>query len=312
MIVALAGGFGGAKLAQGLYRALPPGQLTVIVNTADDLTLYGLRICPDLDTVMYTLAGLANARTGWGVKGDSFRALGMLGRYGEPTWFHLGDRDLGTHLLRSKLLAEGLTLTEATQELCRRLDITATVLPMCNEPVATRIETPEGTLSFQEYFVHRGGQAKVLGLHYQGIDRASLTEEVVRALHSASRIVLCPSNALLSLGPILSVPGLRGILHSLACPMVAVSPLGGGRAFRGPLDRMLQDLGHPPTQTTIARFYADFLDGLILDRRDAAEAPQVEALGVSTLVTNIFMTGATSREALARRVLGFAPARQTS
>ncbi|HLB12409.1 MAG TPA: 2-phospho-L-lactate transferase [Dehalococcoidia bacterium] len=309
MIVALAGGYGGSKLAQGLYRVLPPGELTVIVNTADDLTLFGLRVCPDLDTVMYTLAGLVNRKEGWGVKGDSFHGLAMLGRYGEPTWFRLGDRDMATHLLRTRLLAEGRTLTEATHELCRRLGITATVLPMCNEPVATQVDTPEGTLSFQEYFVGRDGRVKAEGLRYHAIEGATLTEEVVRALHAASRVIICPSNPLLSVGPILSVPGLRGILHSLACPMVAVSPLIGGKALRGPLARLLADLGHPATQAGIAHFYADFLDGLVIDRSDAGEASQLDALGVSALVTSTVMTGPASREALARRVLGFEPAR---
>ncbi len=310
MIVALAGGFGGAKLAEGLCRALPPGLLTVIVNTADDLSFYGLRVCPDLDTVMYTLSGLSNRKTGWGVKGDSFRALDMLGRYGEPAWFRVGDRDLATDLLRSKLLAEGMSLTDVTRELCLRLGIEATLLPMCNEPVATRVDTPEGTLAFQEYFVQRGGRVKALGLRYDGIERACLTAEVVRALHSARRIVLCPSNPVLSVAPILAVPGLREILRSVSCPIVAVSPLVGGKALRGPLDRLLADLGYPTTQDTIARFYSDFLDGLVIDRSDIAEASEVEGLGVSTLVTNTIMSGPSSREALARRVLKFNPSGQ--
>ncbi|MDO8691832.1 MAG: 2-phospho-L-lactate transferase [Dehalococcoidia bacterium] len=307
MIVALAGGFGGAKMAQGLYRVLPPDHLTVIVNTADDVNAFGLRVCPDLDTVMYTLSGLFNRRRGWGIRGDSFHTLEMLGRYGEPTWFRVGDRDMATHLLRSKLLAAGATLTEATHELCRRLGINATLLPMCNEPVSTSVDTPEGTLSFQEYFVHRGGRVKASGLRYEGVENAGLTEEVVRALHSASRIVICPSNPLLSIAPILSVPGLRGILHSLACPIIAVSPLVAGKAIRGPLDRLLQDLGYATTQATIASLYADFLDGLVIDRSDALEAPNVETLGVSTLMANTVMSGTPSREALARRVLEFTP-----
>lgn len=308
MIVALAGGFGGAKMALGLYRVLSPGQLTVIVNTADDLTWYGLRVCPDLDTVMYTLAGLVNPKNGWGVRKESFHALGMLGHYGEPTWFQIGDKDLGVHLLRSKLLADGYTLTQATQELCRRLGINATVLPMCDEPVETKITTPEGVLSLQEYFVQREGRVKALSLRYDRIGNASLSEEVVRALHSASRIVVCPSNPLLSVGPILSVPGLRGILHSLACPIIAVSPIVGGKAIRGPLARMLVDLGYGATQVTIARQYADLVDGLIIDHQDAQEAPLVEALGVATLVTSTIMKGPASWEALARRALKFTPA----
>lgn len=307
MIVALAGGFGGAKLAEGLYRALPLNHLTVVVNTADDLTPYGLRVCPDLDTVMYTLAGLSNRRTGWGVGGDSFRALEMLGRYGEPTWFSLGDKDIATHLVRSKLLSDGLSLTEATAELCRRLGVSATLLPMCNEPVATYIDTPEGALSFQEYFVHRRGLAKADGLRYEGIEDSHLTEDVVRALRSASRIILCPSNPILSIAPILSVPGLRAVLRSVSCPVVAVSPLVAGKAIRGPLDRLLEDLGYQTTQATIAKFYADFLDALVIDRSDASEAPQVTALGISTMVTDTVMSGPASREALARRVLQLNP-----
>ncbi|MDP2727051.1 MAG: 2-phospho-L-lactate transferase [Dehalococcoidia bacterium] len=305
MIVALAGGFGGSKMIQGLYRVLSPGQLTTIVNTADDLTLYGLRVCPDLDTVMYTLAGMANPSTGWGIRGDSFKTLGMLGRYGEPTWFRLGDKDMSTHLMRSALLRDGLTLTQATKEMCRRLSISATLLPMCNEPVATQVETSEGLLTFQDYFVRRACQVKAHGLRYDGIEAATLTEEVVRALRSASRVVLCPSNPVLSLMPILAVPGLRDILVSLSCPIVAVSPLVGGKALRGPLDKLLEDLGYPTTQATIARFYSDFLDGLVIDEMDAAEAPQVEALGMSTLVTNTVMSKVASRKDLARQLLDF-------
>lgn len=307
MIVALAGGFGGARLAQGLYRALPPDELVVIVNTADDLELYGLRICPDLDTVMYALAGLNNPRTGWGVRGETFHMLEMLGRYGEPGWFRLGDRDMATHLLRTRLLAEGMTLTEATHELCTRLGIKARLLPMCNEPVATVLETPEGPLPFQEYFVKRRGMVKTLGIRYDGIEQAVMSNDVVQALKSARRVVLCPSNPVLSLAPVLQVPGLRQLICSLSCPVVAVSPIVGGQAVRGPLAGLLEDLGLPVTQSTIARFYADFLDGLVIDRQDASEAKAVEEMGVSTLVTKTLMPGPSTRESLARLVLGFNP-----
>lgn len=309
MIVALAGGFGGSKLAQGLYRVLPPDRLTVIVNTADDFDLYGLRICPDLDTVMYTLASLANPTTGWGVRGDSFKAIGMLEQYGEPAWFRLGDKDLGTHLLRTKLLSQGLTLTEATRELCNRLGIMASILPMCNEPVATRVDTPEGHLAFQEYFVQRRTDVEAMGVEYQGIEQACLTPEVEAALRSASRIVICPSNPILSVAPILSVPGLRQLVRGAACPTVAVSPLVGGKAVRGPLDRLLASLGYPASQAAIARFYADFLDGLIIDNTDRNEANDVTALGVSVLVADTLMSGVTSRERVANRVLNFLPDR---
>lgn len=306
MIVALAGGVGGAKLADGLYRALPPGQLAVIVNTADDFELFGLRISPDADTVMYTLAGLANPETGWGIAGDTFAALDMLGRYGQDRWFWLGDRDLATHILRTQRLREGRTVTEVTGELAGALSITARLLPMADEPVATVVRTPQGDLAFQEYFVRRQQRDDVRGVSFAGIEHARVTEAVREALAQAEAIVFCPSNPLVSIGPILAVPGMRALLAASPAPKVAVSPIVGGRALKGPADRMLAGLGHDVSPLGVAELYRDLIDGLVIDREDAALAPAIEALGPCVLVTETIMRDAADRERLARETLDFA------
>src|SRR5436305_13252376 len=236
MIVALAGGVGGAKLAQGLSLALPPDALTVIGNTADDFEHLGLRISPDLDTVLYTLAGMANPETGWGVAGDTFRALDLLGRYGGETWFLIGDLDFATHVRRTELLRAGRSLTEVAATLARGLGLRAALLPMCDEPVATVVETPAGPLAFQDYFVRRRHQDPVSAVRFEGVERATLPAGVAAALREAEAIVLCPSNPIVSLGPILAVPGLRDALRAAPGPRVAVSPIVGGRARNGPAD----------------------------------------------------------------------------
>ncbi|HEU5329121.1 MAG TPA: 2-phospho-L-lactate transferase, partial [Thermomicrobiales bacterium] len=269
MIVALAGGVGGAKLAQGLYRALPPDTLTIIGNTADDFEHFGLRISPDLDTVLYTLAGIADPQTGWGIAGDTHQAFEQLARYGGETWFSLGDRDFATHIQRSELLRAGWTLTAVTAELTRRLDVRAALLPMCDEPVRTVVATPAGELAFQEYFVHRRHEDPVSAVRFTGLQKATLPGGVATALRGAEAIVLCPSNPIVSLGPILAVPGLRDLLVQAPCPIVAVSPIVGGRALKGPADRMLAGLGHDVSPVGVARLYQDFLTGLVLDEEDA-------------------------------------------
>ena len=306
MIVALAGGVGGAKLAQGLYRALPPGELTVIGNTADDFTHFGLRISPDLDTVLYTLAGLANPATGWGVAGDTFRTMEQLGRLGADTWFLVGDVDFATHIRRSQLLHQGLSLTEVTASLLAGLGVRATLLPMCDEPVGTIVETPAGTLHFQDYFVRRRHQDQVSAVSFAGIDRATLPGGVAAALREAAAIVLCPSNPIVSLGPILAVPGFRDLLREAPGAKVAVSPIVGGRALKGPADQMLANLGHDVSPLGVARLYRDFLDGFVLDREDAAAVPAIEALGLPVLVTQTIMGDAGDRRRLAEEVLAFA------
>ena len=306
MIVALAGGVGGAKLAQGLYLALPPDELTVIGNTADDMVHLGLRISPDLDTVLYTLAGMANAATGWGIAGDTTRTFDLLRRYGAEDWFLLGDLDLATHLRRTTLLAGGATLTAVTASLTRALGVRATILPMCDEPVGTIVETPDGPLSFQDYFVRRHHRDAVTGIRFAGIAAATLPEGVGAALDAAEAIIFCPSNPFVSLGPILAVPGFGERLAAAPGPRVAVSPIVGGRALKGPADRMLAGLGHDVSTLGVARLYAGMLDGLIIDNEDAALAPAIEALGLRVLVTGTIMGDESDRRRLAGETLAFA------
>jgi LPPG:FO 2-phospho-L-lactate transferase len=306
MIVALAGGVGGAKLAQGLYLALPPDELTVIGNIGDDFTHFGLRISPDLDTVLYTLAGLANPVMGWGIAGDTTRTLDLLKRYGAEDWFLIGDLDFATHIRRTQLLGEGRTLTEVTAELLRGLGVRAALLPMSDEPVATIVDTPDGPLGFQDYFVRRRHQDPVSAVRFAGIAAATVPVGVAAALAAADVIILCPSNPIVSLGPILAVPGLRDLLTRAPAPKVAVSPIIGGRALKGPADQMLAGLGHDVSSLGVARLYQDFLDGLVLDEEDAALAPEVEALGMRVLVTRTIMGGADDRRRLAEEVLAFA------
>src|SRR5919199_2253189 len=306
MIVALAGGVGGAKLAQGPYPALPPDALTVVGNTADDFEHFGLRISPDLDTVLYTLAGLANSATGWGIAGDTFRALELLKRYGAEDWFLVGDLDFATHIRRSELLRAGQSLTAVTATLARGRGLRAALLPMCDEPVATVVETPDGPLPFQDYFVRRRHEDPVTAVHFAGIERATVPEGVAAALREAEAIVLCPSNPIVSLGPILAVPGLRALLRDAPGVKVAVSPIVGGRALKGPADRMLAGLGYDVSSLGVARLYHDLLDGFVLDATDAALAPEIAALGPRALVTQTIMGDADARRRLAEEVLAFA------
>ncbi len=302
-VVALAGGVGGAKLAAGLQAALPPSNLSVFVNTADDFDLWGLRVCPDLDTVMYTLAGLANAETGWGVRDESFDALSMLSAYGEDTWFRLGDRDLATHVLRTQRLRAGARLTEVTAGLAGALGVHSILLPMCDEPVSAMLETPAGLLEFQEYFVRRRQRDEVLGVELRGIEDARVTEETARAVIGAGAIIFCPSNPVVSIAPILAVPGMRELLASSPAPKVAVSPIVGGRALKGPADRMLDSLGYEVSATGVARMYEGLLDGFVMDRVDEGEEAGASALGMRVLVTDAVMRDEEDREHLAREVL---------
>jgi LPPG:FO 2-phospho-L-lactate transferase len=304
-VCALAGGVGGAKLAAGLQDVLQPGELTIVVNTADDFELWGLRICPDLDTVMYTLAGIANPQTGWGVQGESFGALDMLASYGEETWFKLGDRDLATHVLRTARLRAGETLTGITTNLSAALGVPSSILPMCDEPVATVLDTPDGPLEFQEYFVRRGQRDEVIGVDLRGIEGARPTDAVSRALAAADVVVLCPSNPVVSIGPILAVPGMQKALAASRAPKIAVSPLVGGRALKGPADRMLDTLGYEVSATAVARIYEALVDGMVVDGIDAGERGGIEALGMKVLITDAVMRDAGDRARLAMEVLQF-------
>ena len=305
MIAALAGGVGGAKLAHGLAAYLPPEDLSVIVNTADDFELYGLRISPDLDTVMYTLAGAANPDTGWGVAGDTWAALEMIRRYGRDTWFQIGDRDLATHVLRTEQLRAGRTLTDATAGLGAALGVRSALLPMCDEPVATIVETPDGSLDFQEYFVHRHHAPEVTGLRFEGMGGARPTGAVLAALANAELIVFCPSNPLVSIGPVLAVPGLLGALHRSPAPVVAVSPIVAGRALRGPADHMLASLGHEPSAYGVAKIYSGVVRGMIIDEADAELERDIRSLGMEVLVTATVMRDEADRVSLARAAVEF-------
>ena len=304
-VCALAGGVGGAKLAAGLQEVLPAGDLTVVVNTADDFDLWGLRICPDLDTVMYTLAGISNSETGWGLADESFDALDMLARYGEDTWFKLGDRDLATHILRTARLRTGETLTAVTAELSASLGVGSAVLPMSDEKVSTVLKTPAGLLEFQEYFVRRRQRDDVLGVGLRGIEDARPTGAVREAVASSDVVVVCPSNPVVSIGPILALPGMRDALASAPAPKVAVSPIIGGRALKGPADRMLASLGHESSASGVAAMYEGLVDGMVVDRVDEGERGAIEALGMDVLSTDAVMRDGGDRARLADEVVAF-------
>jgi LPPG:FO 2-phospho-L-lactate transferase len=306
-VVALAGGVGGAKLAHGLQLALPdPTRLSVIVNTADDFDLYGLRICPDLDTVMYTLTGWANPVTGWGVRDDSLTALDMLACFGEEPWFQLGDRDFATHILRTQRLRAGQPLSTVTRDLARALGSPATLIPMTDNPVATLLDTPAGRLDFQQYFVARHHADEVLGVVFRGIAEARPTDAALVALSEADAIIFCPSNPFVSVGPILAVPGLRAALAAAPAPKVAVSPIVGGRALKGPADQMLASLGHDVSAHGVARILGGAIDGLVIDEADADLAARIEADGTRVRVAQTVMQSDADRLELARVTLDFA------
>jgi LPPG:FO 2-phospho-L-lactate transferase len=305
MIVALAGGVGGAKLAQGLYQVLPPDTLTIIGNTGDDFELWGLHISPDLDTVMYTLAGRANPVTGWGLTDETWSALSMMETYGQEGWFRIGDRDLATHLIRTRLLQEGHTLTGVTGDLMTGLDVHARLLPMTNDRVRTLVDTDVGRLPFQVYFVQRRQQDTVLGGIFEGADAANVTPEVTRAIDDADAIIICPSNPIVSIGPILAVPLLRDLLEESPAPKIAVSPIVGGKALRGPADKMLTSLGHESSALGVARLYQGLAQGFVVDEVDAALQPAIEALNMRVLITQTVMQTDADRARLATDVLAF-------
>jgi LPPG:FO 2-phospho-L-lactate transferase len=306
-VVELAGGVGGARLAHGLQSELGAG-LTVIVNTADDVERHGLLVCPDHDTVLYTLAGIEGP-FGWGIAGDTSAAMGQLGAYGEETWFGLGDRDLAAHIVRTARLRAGARLTEVNLGLQRSLGLAATILAMSDDPVRTEVRTPDGWLEFQDYFVRRRQEPDVLEVRFRGIEAARPTPDVERAIEAASVIVIAPSNPIVSVGPILAVAGLRAAIEragATGTPVVAVSGIIGGRALKGPADRMLASLGHQSTALGVARLYAGLATGFVLDPVDAGLVPEIEGLGLRTLVTDTIMVDDASRSRVAQAVLAFA------
>ena len=309
-VVELAGGVGGAKLADGL-QAVVGADLTVVVNTGDDLERHGLAIWPDHDTVAYTLAGLDDEERGWGLAGETWTVIDTLAARGEDAWFRLGDRDIATHLVRTERLRRGDRPTDVARALGTSLGAKAVILPMTDDAVRTEVRTPDGWLEFQEYFVHRGQQPEVLEVRFRDIEAACITPDAKAAIDVAEVIVIAPSNPIVSTGPILALPGVRealGAASARGAPIVAVSGIVGGRALRGPADRMLATLGHEPTALGVARIYQGVADRFVLDRLDEGLAPETEALGMRTLVTDTIMTDDAGRARLASEVLDFAVA----
>lgn len=305
-VLALAGGVGGAKLALGLASSLDPGQLVVCVNTGDDDTFHGLHVSPDLDTIMYTLSGLSNQETGWGVAGDTFTALEMLGKFGVDTWFNLGDRDFATHIRRTQLLADGKTLSEVTDELNRSLGVTQLVVPMSDDPVKTVLITDEGELPMQRYFVGRRAEPKITQVRYLGAATATASPGFQDALASAGMLVMCPSNPYLSLGPILALPTIRQKIRAFPGKKVCVSPIVGGDAVKGPAGKIMAELGKEVSCVQVAREYRDICDVLVIDVQDEALAPQIQEMGITPLVTSTIMNTSEDRIALAKEILSLA------
>ena len=304
-VLALAGGVGGAKLAWGLAQVLAPERLVVGVNTGDDDDFHGLHVSPDLDTITYTLAGLDNPETGWGLAGDTFNALEMLKKYQVDTWFNLGDRDLATHIRRTQLLKGGATLSQVTQELCQSLGIGHRVVPMSDQPVRTVISTPEGDLPMQNYFVQRRSEPRVLGIAYKGSGEASAAPALADALVDCELVVFCPSNPFLSVGPILAVRGIREGLRDLARPRlrVAVSPIVGGDSVKGPAGKIMAELGKEVSCVGVAREYRDVCDVLLIDAQDAGLAAEIQSLGVEPVVAPIIMDTEADKITLAKLIL---------
>jgi LPPG:FO 2-phospho-L-lactate transferase len=305
MITCLCGGVGGSKLVFGLYRVAPSHQLQVVVNTADDLEIYGLHVSPDLDTVTYTLAGIARRDVGWGIEGDTFGALEMLGRYGETTWFQVGDRDLATHLYRTDGLRGGRRLTEVTQDIARHLDVRATLLPMTDGRVSTRLLVAGEWLEFQDYFVRRRHRDRVEGVRYDGVEQALPTAEVLNAIAAAEVVVLVNSNPVLSILPILALPQMRDALRRSSAARVAVSPFVGTAAFSGPAGELMGLIGCAARARDLAEIYRDVIDGVVVDSADSDQVAAIEALGVRALCTDIRMRDDADRERLAVEVLAF-------
>lgn len=298
-IVALAGGVGAARFLDGLVAVTAPERVVIVGNTGDDFELHGLHISPDLDTVAYTMAGIADPERGWGIRGDTHECLRSLGRYGRPTWFQLGDRDLATHLYRTELLRQGLGLSEATARICEKLGVSAKLVPATDARLRTRVDTLEGRLDFQVYFVERRTEPEVTGVVFDGVETARPAPGVLETIAAASAVIVCPSNPLISIGPILAVPGIREALRTTPARVAAISPIVGGKALKGPADRMMRGLGMDPSAVAVARLYRDFVDVFIMDEVDRACAPAVEALGMRAVVTQTVMRDAASRRALA-------------
>jgi LPPG:FO 2-phospho-L-lactate transferase len=302
-IVALAGGVGASKLLVGLARTSDPHDLMIVVNTGDDIVMHGLAISPDLDIVTYSLAEMVNPETGWGFPDETFRAFDQLAIYGRPAWFHLGDRDLATHIHRTAMLREGATLSQAAESIRLALGVKSQILPMSNQPVPTMIESDQGRLHFQEYLVQRRAEPVVRGISFDGIERALPAPGVLESLERAAVIVICPSNPLISIGPILAVPGVREALQKRRRSVVAVCPIVGGKSLKGPSDQMLAQLGFDVSALGVARMYQDICGTFVIDSADAAQCRDIEALGMKAVVCSTVMKTLEDKERLAQETL---------
>ncbi len=304
LIAALAGGVGAARFLTGLTRLVKEEDLSVIVNTGDDIELFGLHISPDLDIVSYTLAGIVDEEKGWGIRGDTFQCLEMLKKHGLDTWFGLGDRDLATHIYRTDRLKQGFTLSQITDEVCRSLGLKVKILPMSNDKFETRVTTSDGSMHFEEYFVRRQGKDEVLGVEFVGAATAKPSPGVLNAILDAEVVVVCPSNPIVSIGTILAVDGVRDALRRTSARVVGISPIVAGLPIKGPADKMLRGLGFEVSAFGVAKLYSDFLDTFVLDAQDVSQKERIEKLGLEVKVTNTLMNSFERKVELARVVLG--------
>ncbi len=303
MITVLAGGVGAARFLQGLLAAHRPSDITIISNVGDDAEFFGLHVSPDIDAVLYHLAGLADEHRGFGIRDDTFNVLAFISRYGYDTWFHLGDRDLATCITRSHLLRRGRTLSEATAEIASALLVPARVIPVTDDRLRTKIRTDDGVIDFQEYFVKRRTEGHAWEIIFEGAASAQPAPGVLESIHEASTVIITPSNPLVSIGPLLAVPGVREALRETSAKIAAVSPIVGGRAIKGPADRMLRDQGLAASAVSIGHLYADFLDTLVIDNVDRALSGEIRDLGLEVLVTDTIMDSMEKKAALARTIL---------
>lgn len=308
-IVALAGGVGGARLSDGLAQVLEPNHLTIIVNTGDDFTYLGLKISPDLDTVCYSLAGLANPETGWGRKNDTWHMFKHLRELNMPDWFQLGDTDMATHLARTVRLDEGYTLSQVTQEFCRLWGVQCKVLPMSDDNIQTLVYTEEGELEFQEYFVHRHSQPAVTGFRFKGVENSRPASGVLDAIRQSDAVIICPSNPWVSIDPILCVPGIKEAIITRS--VYAISPIIGNKTVKGPAAKMFSELGIQPSPLAVAQHYSSVIDYLVIDNSDAGIVRDINKEGIQTIVTDILMRDQPDRGRLAREILDFIKSRRT-
>lgn len=302
-ITCLAGGVGAARFLQGLARVFPEEDITIVINTGDDIEFYGLHISPDIDIVTYTFAGVVDEEKGWGIRNDTFNCLSMMQHYDYETWFNIGDRDFATHLYRTEQLRKGSSLSEVTAVLAQAHSVKETILPMTNDKFETRIVTPKGEVHFQEYMVKQGMQGNVIGVRFEGVEHAEPCQEVLSAISEASGIIICPSNPIVSIGTILSVKGIRRALIETRAKVVAISPIIAGTVVKGPAEKLMRAMGMEVSAFSVANLYRNFLDTFILDVADKEQKERVETLGIKAVVTNTLMKTIEDKKRLAEIAL---------